>query len=243
MRHKERTKKIAGILGGMGPEATVDLLGRIVKKTRAQDDRDHVHCIVEQNPHVPSRIKNLLEGGSISPGPSLVAMARNLEAAGADFLCIACNTAHNWYGDVAASVNIPVLNIITIASRKAAAVLQEQGAGLKKVGILASPAVRLTHLYEQPCNELDLEPVYADEEYENMLLDIIKAVKSGKTDAEISGKFHEVIRHMEQKGASALIIACTELGVLPYATTLPVIDAADTLASEIITNAGCELKD
>ena len=86
---------VAGILGGMGPEATVDLMHRIIAHTDARDDIDHVRCIVDNNPKVPSRIKALLEGGGESPAPCMADMGRRLEAWGADFLCIACNTAHN----------------------------------------------------------------------------------------------------------------------------------------------------
>ena len=64
-------EKIAGIIGGMGPEATVDLMQRVIHFTKAKDDIDHVHCVVDNNPQVPSRIKALLEGGGVSPGPCM----------------------------------------------------------------------------------------------------------------------------------------------------------------------------
>lgn len=111
-------EKTAGILGGMGPEATVDLMRRIIAHTDARDDVDHVRCIVDNNPKVPSRIKALLEGDGISPGPCLADMARRLEAWGADFLCMACNTAHMYYGEVKAAVTIPALNMIELAARR-----------------------------------------------------------------------------------------------------------------------------
>ena len=50
-------EKIVGIIGGMGPEATVDLMARIIKVTPAVDDGDHIRMIVDNNPKVPSRIK------------------------------------------------------------------------------------------------------------------------------------------------------------------------------------------
>ena len=49
--------KVAGIIGGMGPEATVDLLARIIRATPARDDQDHIRTIVDNNPQVPSRIR------------------------------------------------------------------------------------------------------------------------------------------------------------------------------------------
>ncbi len=172
--------RTCGILGGMGPEATIDLMRRIVAHTRAQDDADHVHCLVDNNPQVPSRIKVLLEGGTVSPGPCMAAMGRGLEAQGADFLCIACNTAHNWRDEVARAVNIPVLDMIALAAAEAA-----RRAPKARAGILASPAVRLTGLYEAPCRGQGLEPVFADEAEEARLLGVIRAIKAGRTGDDV----------------------------------------------------------
>lgn len=236
-----RTVKTAGIIGGMGPEATIDLMRRIVAHTKAGDDADHVHCLVDQNPKIPSRIKVLLEGGDVSPGPCMAGMAKRLEEGGADFLCIPCNTAHNWYGEVAASVQVPVLNIIEIASEAASEKLGGLQSVRSKVGILASPAVRLTHLYEEPCSKNGLVPLYADKDMENQLLEIIKRVKAGDAGAKTQEMYAEVVRHMEKRGAQALIVACTELGILDINTSLPVVDAADALAVAIVREAGAEL--
>lgn len=221
--------RTCGILGGMGPEATIDLMRRVVAHTRASDDADHVHLIVDNNPQVPSRIKVLLEGGDVSPGPCLAGMARGLEAQGADFLCIACNTAHNWRGEVARAVKVPVLDMVALASAEAARLAP--GA---RVGLLASPAVRLTGLYEAPLRELGLTPVYADETEEARLLAVIRAIKAGDTGAGVRAELASVVGHMLEKGAQVLIAACTELGVVGIDAPVPVVDAADALARAIV---------
>ncbi len=86
-------EKVVGIIGGMGPEATVDLMRRIIANTPALDDIDHIRCIVDNNPKIPSRIKALIEADGESPGPVMAAMGKSLEAYGVDFLAIPCNTA------------------------------------------------------------------------------------------------------------------------------------------------------
>lgn len=221
--------RTCGILGGMGPEATIDLMRRIVAHTRAQDDADHVHCLVDNNPQVPSRIKVLLEGGTVSPGPCMAAMGRGLEAQGADFLCIACNTAHNWRDEVARAVNIPVLDMIALAAAEAA-----RRAPKARAGILASPAVRLTGLYEAPCRGQGLEPVFADEAEEARLLGVIRAIKAGRTGDDVRADLKRVVEHVLNKGAGVLIAACTELGVIGVEAPVPVVDAADALAAAIV---------
>ncbi len=221
--------RTCGILGGMGPEATIDLMRRIVAHTRAQDDADHVHCLVDNNPQVPSRIKVLLEGGTVSPGPCMAAMGRGLEAQGADFLCIACNTAHNWRDEVARAVNIPVLDMIALAAAEAA-----RRAPKARAGILASPAVRLTGLYEAPCRGQGLEPVFADEAEEARLLGVIRAIKAGRTGDDVRADLKRVVENVLNKGAGVLIAACTELGVIGVEAPVPVVDAAAALAAAIV---------
>src|SRR5258707_1358760 len=93
-RPKASMHRVVGIIGGMGPEATVDLMRRVIAKTPADDDQDHVHLIVESNPKIPSRIAHLIDGTGTDPTPELIRIAVNLQRAGADALAIPCNTAH-----------------------------------------------------------------------------------------------------------------------------------------------------
>ena len=228
-----KQEKIVGILGGMGPEATVDLLHRIIARTDARDDIDHVRCIVDNNPKVPSRIKALLEGGGEDPGQCMAEMAGKLEAWGADFLCIACNTAHNYYGAVRDAVRIPVLNMIELTVEAVA----RQRPQVNALGILASPAVRLTHLYDGPCAEHGIKPVFASPEEEQKLLNVIKTVKAGNTGADARAALTEIAAHVKSRGAQALAVACTELGIISGHYGLPTVDAADILAKNIVDTA------
>jgi len=106
--------KSVGVIGGMGPEATVDLMRRVIKATPAHDDSDHIRMIVDNNPTVPSRIKAVIEGIGESPAPILVQMGSKLEAYGADFLVIPCNTAHYYLNDIRSAVSIPVIDMIEL---------------------------------------------------------------------------------------------------------------------------------
>src|SRR5690554_5255424 len=103
--------KTIGILGGMGPAATVDLFDRIVQATPAQRDQDHIPVLIVSNPIVPDRSEAILHGGA-DPVPAMLNGLRKLAGMGADFAIIACNTAHHYLDKLQAQVEIPILDMI-----------------------------------------------------------------------------------------------------------------------------------
>jgi aspartate racemase len=224
-------EKVVGILGGLGPEATVNLMQRLIRLTPAVDDIDHIRCIVDNNPKVPSRIKAIIEGTGESPARCLADMARRLEAWGVDFLVIPCNTAHYYHPDVQAAVRIPVLNLIQLVVD----MVVERIPGVHKAALLASPAIRITGLYEGPLRDKSIEAIYPGPFEQEQLLDIIKEIKAGRTGEDVRKTFADVVANAAAQGAEVAIVACTELGVIADQTfPLPVFDAAEILAEEIV---------
>jgi aspartate racemase len=229
----EENERTVGILGGMGPEATVDLMQRIIRLTPALDDADHIRCIVDNNPKVPSRIKAIIEGDGEDPGPCMADMGRRLESWGADFLVIACNTAHYYYDAVQHAVRIPVINLIDLVADHVKAQYPE----LDKIGILASPAVAMTGLYTKRFLRLGIEDVWPDPDHQECLLRVIKAIKSGNTDSKVRADYRKVCENLKHKGATTAIIACTELSTLGGQLPIDAFDAAEILAMEIVAVA------
>ncbi|MCD4721428.1 MAG: amino acid racemase [Desulfobacula sp.] len=228
MRGKK--EKIVGILGGMGPQATVDLMQRIIQLTKALDDIDHIRCIVDNNPKIPSRIKAIIEKNGEDPGPCMADMAKRLETWGADFLAIACNTAHYYYDTVSRAVNIPVINMIDSVLDH----VKQNQPDCSKVGILASPAIRITRLYEKKFNSVDIKIVYPDQKYQDILFNVIKDVKAGSIGSSVLESYTDVCHHLKNKEILTAVIACTELSALNAKTSLKTIDAAQILAQKII---------
>ena len=109
-------KKAIGVIGGMGPLATVDIFRKIVLHTRAQTDQEHLRVLIDNNTAIPDRTEALLHGGG-DPAPEMVKSARLLERMGAGLLVIPCNTAHNFYGAVQGAVDIPVLHMLRLTAR------------------------------------------------------------------------------------------------------------------------------
>jgi aspartate racemase len=226
-----RGEKTVGVIGGMGPEATVDFLRRLVVRTPARDDVDHLHVLVDNNPKIPSRIAALIDGTGEDPTPVLCHMARGLEAQGADFLVMPCNTAHYYLPAIARAVRIPVLDMVQLAIGKLVG-------GPRQIGLLASPAVRLVGLYRARMEQAGLDAIFPDATNEAKLLGVIKAVKAGNRGDEEQKDYVSTAQHLRQAGAEALLVACTELSVLtPPDTGCPVVDTLDVLVEATIATA------
>jgi len=228
-----KEERIVGILGGMGPDATVDLMRRIIRLTPALDDADHIRCIVDNNPKVPSRINAIIEGHGEDPGPCMAEMARRLQSWGADFLAIACNTAHYYYENVQHAVDIPVINLVDLVTDH----LVKNYSDRKDIGILASPAVKMTGLYAKRFATSGLNDIWPDREHHERLLEVIKSIKRGDTGSGVIQDYRSVCQHLVDKGADLVIIACTELSALSADLPIKTVDAAQVLAGEIVAVA------
>lgn len=223
--------KTVGILGGMGPEATVLLMQKVIAAVPAADDADHVPLIVHQNSQVPSRIKALIEGGGEDPGPVLAAMAQGLEAAGAAALAMPCNTAHHYAGAVTAATGLPFLNMIDLTAQALTA------AGARRIGMLASPATRRAGVFDAAFGAAGLTPVWAVEEAP--LLAIIRAVKAGQRPEALIPALRAEADALCAAGADHLLIACTELSLMTKAMPegTPWTDSLDCLTAAIVDTA------
>lgn len=201
--------RLTGILGGMGPEATVLLMQKLIEAQPAEDDADHIPLIVFSNPQVPSRIKALIERTGPSPAPVLADMARRLEAAGAEALAMPCNTAHAYAAEIRAAVGIPFLDMV---AETAGHLARRHGPGTR-VGLLASPAVHLAAVFDAPLAARGLTPVYPRDEAP--LLALIRAVKAGRTGTAERAELARLATTLtEDQGCAAILVACTELSLL-----------------------------
>ena len=232
---KTPAKQTVGILGGMGPEATLDLLQRVINLTPAQADEDHIRMVIDCDPAIPSRIKAIIEGSGPSPAPALIAMAKGLIHQGADFLAIPCNTAHHYIGEITAASAVPVVNMLDNAA------LRVHGAapGAHRVGLLASTAIQITSLYDRPFAARDKTLVFPDASSQERLMALIMMIKGKRAKAN-TAELLDCAQGLIAQGADCLLIACTELSLL--ADTLaqlpvPVFDSADLLAREIVARA------
>jgi len=220
-------EKIIGILGGMGPEATIDLFYKIIKFTPAEKDQDHLRIIIDNNPKIPDRTAAILGKGE-DPLPALKQTAQNLEKAGADFIIIPCNTAHYFLSSIQESVRIPVLNMIeeTVKEIKRGIPL------IKRVGLLASIGVYETEIYHQHFKKFNIEVISPEEKDKEEVMKIIYTVKAGNLSDVIKKDILKIAQKLIDKGAEAIIAGCTEIPLILKEgdVSVPVIDPTQILA-------------
>jgi len=229
---ENRMRRI-GILGGMGPQATILLMSKIVAGVDARDDADHVPLLVDSNTQVPSRIKALIEKTGEDPGPVLVEMARRLEAAGAEALIMACNTAHHFAPLISRSAQIPFLDMVALTVDHVAAMRPAADKPMR-VGVLASPAVALTGLFDKPFDDRHIETVYPAAP--DALLRSIKIIKAGAAIDHAASLFAEAAEDLQDCGVDVLLVACTEFSIITDRLTcrVPMVDSLDVLANAAI---------
>jgi aspartate racemase len=221
--------RVVGIIGGMGPEATLDLMRRVLAKTPAQGDQDHIHLIVESNPKIPSRIAHLIEGTGADPTPELTRIAVNLQRAGAEALAIPCNTAHAYAHSIRRAVSIPLLDMVQLSVDQIASSRR-----VARVGLLASSAVLATELYAKAFAGHGITIVHPARQDEVMSL--IKAVKSGETGSKVQAALAQLAADLASQ-TDVLLIGCSELSVIAAGITAPFVDSLDVQAQAIVNFA------
>lgn len=220
-------EKIIGILGGMGPGATVDLFQKILRATPATKDQEHLRIIIDCNSKIPDRTAHIMRGGE-NPGSYLVSSARLLEQAGADLIVMPCNAAHAWHDQIRANVRIPVLHIMRAAAEYAA----EHWPHIRRIGLLAAPSTVKIGIYHQTFAEKGMEVMDPDQEHQDMTTEAIFAVKAGRTGPDIRRLAVDAGEYLASCGAEAVIAGCTEIPLIlgDGDISVPVVDATLALA-------------
>ncbi len=229
--------KIIGVIGGMGPLATVDLYRKIVEHTDADCDQAHVRTIIDSNTNIPDRTAALLNGGE-SPVAELQESVRLLEQAGAQVLVMPCHTAHCFYDDVQAAASVPVLNMIELTVQE----LKRRGA--RRVGLLATDGAVQSGIYQRHFDGGGIELLLPDAEGQAALMDMIYAgVKAGCMSFDTTA-VRAALDMLMENGAQTLILGCTELppAFEMYDLDYPNLDPTLILALAAITAAGGKTK-
>ncbi len=232
-----------GVVGGVGPAATVDFMQKIVRNTPATRDQDHIKLLVEQNPQIPDRTENLIGEGP-DPTISLYATCRKLEAGDADIIAIPCNTAHAYVERVQPYLSIPIVNMLTVTAEHIRRTLP----ALCKVGLLATSGTVASGVYRKALEAAGLEQVVPSTEQQARVMNAIygpQGVKAGFTAGACIDDLMAAIAELAARGVEAVILGCTELPLLlPHASVntsegrlVTLIDPTDVLAQHCVARA------
>lgn len=214
---------ILGVLGGMGPAATLDFLGKLQAYTPAEADQDHIRVLMDLNPQVPDR--NVQGTGA---GPVLAEMAGGLAGGGAEVLAMPCNTAHAHAALITRACGLPLIDMIGGAAKVAA----ETGA--RRVGVLGTKGA--LRLYREYLAARGLGMVNLGAEQQEAFMGLVYRIKAGDLSETTHTEMTNLARSLVAEGAETLIAGCTEAPLVLSAkdTQVPFIDAGDLLARRCV---------
>ena len=231
------TKPRLGILGGMGPQATQIFYQRVLDRTEAECDQEHLPTLILSDTEMPDRTEAILGGTGEKVYQRLLEDARLLEREGCTAIAIPCNTSHYFVDELQKELTVPIIHMV----RETCKVLKARGC--KRVGILATDGTVRTHTYQKECAALGFEGVTPDEATQKLVMSVIyDEIKKGEKGSR--EKFAAIDRALRAMGCDAAILGCTELSVYRVYHGLPdfYIDAMEVLVERSITACGKRLR-
>src|SRR5690625_1282752 len=220
-------RKTIGVLGGMGPAATVELFARIVNNTSAKKDSEHISMIIVNDPSIPDR-KEYILGNGISPIPKLKENIIKLINAGADVIVIPCMTAHSFISELQLTSSIPIINGIELIEKYFMSIKRD----IRKVGLLATTGSIQSGVFQK---YLTKDIVTLDPFNQSKLMQIIygeEGIKAGNNNFKVIDEINSLINHLVNMEAQAIIVGCTELGIVMNEnnTKITIVDPITLLA-------------
>lgn len=217
-----------GMIGGLGPAATVDLYDKIVKATPAKVDQAHIKLVVEQNPQIPDRTAALLEGGE-DPTLALYNCAERLERDGCDVIIVPCNTAHAFVPYLERYLKTPFVNMQQTALDEIKAKLGDAA----RVGLLATSGTIRTGIYGDKAKAMGLPIFVPDETHQARVMAAIygpQGAKAGFTDGVCREDLLSAAEYLVKTyDCNCLILGCTELPLI-----LDESDAFDVAGKSVV---------
>ncbi|MGF6966976.1 aspartate racemase [Paraburkholderia sp. WC7.3g] len=232
-----------GVVGGIGPAATVDFMDKLVRHTPAARDQDHIRIMVEQNPQIPDRTAALLARGD-DPTLALYAACKTLEEGGADLIAMPCNTAHAFIERLQPALRVPIVNMLGCT----ADYLRETFPGLREVGVLATSGTLASRVYEQALDARGFVQIAPSAAAQARLMNAIygpRGAKAGQTSGECCDDLAAAVDDLVARGVQVIVLACTELPLLlrepvlvcPGGRVVRLVDPTDVLARRCVAYA------
>jgi aspartate racemase len=231
-------EKIIGILGGMGPEATLSLFEKIIANTPATRDQDHLRVIIDSNAKIPDRTPAILGQGE-TPLPAMIESGRTLERAGADFIVIPCVSAHFFLDELSGQLTLPILSLFDAVAEE----LERRQPVPAAAGLLATTGTIHGGRFQERLQKSGIDTLLPGLDDQKRVMSVIyrvKATSSGAGREEMRSELRSVVTTLVDKGAQAIVAGCTEVPLVLRSQDVPVpfFDSLVVLARAAIVRAG-----
>lgn len=217
-----------GVIGGLGPLATVKFMEMINNKLINIDKE--IELVVINDPTTPDRTSYILDNTKENPINSILDMVKKLENFNVDLLVMPCNTASYFYKEIITNTNILFINIVeeTVKFLK--------NNNIHKVGLLATEGTIKSGIYKELLDNYNIELIIPKDEEQKIISSIIyDGIKRNKK-IDLSD-FNKVINHLKELGSEKIILGCTELSALKeiyHINNNNLIDAMEILADSTL---------
>lgn len=219
-----------GVLGGMGPLATLDFFAKVLVASDARSDEDHLRLLIDNNPFVPDR--NAAARGGPSPGPVLAEMARGLERSGAQLLAMPCNAAHAYADDIRAAVSIPFIHMIDET-------VKAVDPSVRRVGVLAADGALKARLYQDAFQRAGYDVLTLAPDQQAAFMALVYHVKAGDAGEANRAAMRGFAEKLMGDGAHAIVAGCTEIPLVLSAGDIdaPFVESTTVLAQRVVALA------
>jgi len=194
-----------GILGGMGPLATIDFMQKVVMRCGVGSDQEHMPMLVHNVPQIPDRSACILKG-SEDPFPAMLDGLHRLEESGATCVVIPCNTAHFWFERLQAETSMTMISILDCV------MAEIQQRNLSRIGVMATSATVAAGLYQRRIDAIGGQTLLPDELGQARMMEAIYAIKAGCME-EGTAMMEAIFADLKDQGAESVILGCTEIPV------------------------------
>lgn len=233
-------EKVLGVLGGVGPLATIYFADLVIKMTQADTDQEHIAMVILNHSSIPDRTEYILDKSKPNPLPVMIRDAKVLEEDDCDYIVIPCNTAHYFYEEIQKSVSVPIINIL----EETVKYCEKTVPNIKKIGVLATDGTIKSNAYQIIIEKHSLECAVPSAEDQKSLMNIIyNQVKAGK-EVDIF-EFQRIIGELKKQGCDAVVLGCTELSIIKKdfdISRADIVDSMECLARASILACGKKLK-
>lgn len=221
---------LVGVLGGMGPAATVDFYSKLIASTPAATDQEHLRVMIWSDPSVPDRTRAIAGTGE-DPTPCLIRGVQHLKDAGVAFYVVTCNGAHAFLPAVREAVDLDYLSLIDVTTDHIAALPHASTAG-----ILATDATLMSSLYQESLTGAGVLPVLPNSDDQRIVMEAVYGVKSGSISSAQKSALRDVADKLVERGADVIIAGCTEIPLALASDTFPhpLIDPSQLLANQVV---------